>query len=112
MIAPSLRRPHLASCDDSNDSMGLSAVERAYIQPVEHAGLGVSNDSEEVSSEEAEDSLDSEKDSNGEGDSGSSDDSSRGGDDSSGGGDGGGVGNDDVDGGGGDGDVSGNVPPT
>jgi hypothetical protein len=44
----------VVSSDDSDDSMGLSAAERVYIQFVECVGLGRSDDSEE-----AEDTSDS-----------------------------------------------------
>jgi hypothetical protein len=49
----------VASSDDLDDSMGLSATERAYIRSIEHAGLGGSDDSEEAYSKEVEDSSDS-----------------------------------------------------
>jgi hypothetical protein len=42
----------VASSDDSDDSMGLSATERAYIRSVERAGLGGSDDLEGEDSEE------------------------------------------------------------
>jgi hypothetical protein len=65
----------VASSDDSDNSMGLSAVEQAYIRSIEHVGLGGSDDSEEE-----EDSSDSEEGDDDEGGGGSSE----GGDDSSG----------------------------
>ena len=90
----------VVSFDDSDDSMGLSAVERAYIRSVERAGIGRFDDSEEVSSEEAKDSSNSKESSDGdEGDGVSSD----GGDCSSMGGDDSGEGSIDGDGGGGEG---------
>jgi hypothetical protein len=109
----------MVSSDDSDDSMGLSATERSYIWSVERTGLGGSDDSKEVSSEEAEDSSDSEEGSNGEGD-GDGDESdggsSRGGDGSSDGDGGDGSSDGDGDdgssrGGGDDGDAGGNVLP-
>jgi hypothetical protein len=45
----------VASSDDSDDSLGLSAAERAYIHFIERAGLGGSDDSEEEDSEEGGD---------------------------------------------------------
>jgi hypothetical protein len=56
----------VVSFDDSDDSMGLSAVERAYIRSVERAGIGRLDDSEEVSSEEAKDSSNSKESSDGD----------------------------------------------
>jgi hypothetical protein len=101
----------MASSDDSDDSMGQSTAERVYIRSVERAGLGGSDDSEEV-----EESLDSKEGSDSDSDEG--EDSLRGGDDS---GDGkgnsdgdGGEGNNrggDGKGGGGAGDAGGRVPP-
>jgi hypothetical protein len=63
----------MASLDDSDDSMGLSAAKRAYIRSIERAGLGGSDDSEGEESlgdseEEEEDSSDSEEDGGGSGD--------------------------------------------
>jgi hypothetical protein len=43
----------VASFEDSNDSMGLSTAARAYWRSIERVGLGGSDDSEEVSSEES-----------------------------------------------------------
>ena len=57
----------MVSSDESDDSMGLSAIERAYIRSVERAGLSGSDDSEEASLEEVEDSSDSEEGSDSEG---------------------------------------------
>jgi hypothetical protein len=118
-LSPALASP-MVSFDDSDDSMGLSNAEWVYIRSVERAGLGGSDDSEEVSSKAVVDSSDSEEggDSEVDGDEGDSGSSSRGGDGSSRGGDGSG----DVDGGegssrggdskgGDDGDVGGRVPP-
>jgi hypothetical protein len=59
----------VASSEDSDDSMRLSIASRAYWRSIECAGLGGSDDSEEV-----EDSSVSEEGSGGEGDGGSSDD--------------------------------------
>jgi hypothetical protein len=74
---------HVASSKDSDDSMGLSTVARAYWRSIEHAMLDGSDDSEETSSEEVEDSSDFEEWSGGKGD-GSEDDSSNGNDDGKG----------------------------
>lgn len=41
-----------ASSDDSDNSMGLSTTERAYIRSIERAGLEGSNDSKEEDSSE------------------------------------------------------------
>jgi hypothetical protein len=41
-----------ASSDDSDNSMGLSTAERAYIRSIERAGLEGSNDSKEEDSSE------------------------------------------------------------
>jgi hypothetical protein len=71
----------VASSEDSDDSMGLSVAAREYWRSIERVGLGGSNDSEEVSSEEREDSSDSEEWSGDEGD------GSSGGDDGKGSGD-------------------------
>jgi hypothetical protein len=71
-----------ASYEDSNDSMGLSIAARAYWRSIERAGLGGSDESEEVSSEEVDSSDYSEEWSGSDGD-GESDDSS-GGDDGEG----------------------------
>jgi hypothetical protein len=87
----------VASSDDSDDSMGLSTVDQAYIRSIKRAGLDGSDDSEV-----AEDSSDSKEGSDGEGDDNGSDgDNSKGGDGS---GDGSGRGD------GGDGNAGGNVP--
>ena len=82
----------MASSKDLDDSMGLSTAARAYWHSIQHARLGGSDDSEEVSSEEVDSSDCSEEWSGGEGDNGEDDGSS--GDD------------DDEGGGGGDGDGS------
>jgi hypothetical protein len=74
----------MVSSDESDDSMGLSAIERAYIRSVERAGLSGSDDSKEASLEEVEDSSDSEEGSDSEG----GDNSRGGGNDYSRGGDG------------------------
>jgi hypothetical protein len=81
----------MALSEDSDDSMGLSVVTRAYWRSIECAGLGGSDDSEEASSEEVEDSSDSEEWSGGEGDGSSDNDDGKGsgdGDDDRKGGDG------------------------
>jgi hypothetical protein len=44
----------VASSEDSDDSMGLSTVARAYWRSIERAGLGGSDELEEVSSEEVD----------------------------------------------------------
>jgi hypothetical protein len=95
--SPALASP-VASSDDSDNSMGLSAAERAYIRSIERAGLDGSDDSEEE-----EDSSDSEEGGDGEGD------GDKGGGGSSGGDNDDGEGGDDGDGGGDD--TGGNVPP-
>jgi hypothetical protein len=59
----------MASSEDTDESMGLSTVARAYWCSIEHAGLGESDDSEEVSSEEV-DSSNSEEWSGSKGDGG------------------------------------------
>jgi hypothetical protein len=70
--SPALASP-VTSSQDSNDSMGLSTAARAYWRSIEHAGLGGSNDSEEV-----EDSSDSEEWSGGKDDDNSGDDEGKG----------------------------------
>eukprot|EP00267_Zea_mays_P032674 XP_008666269.1 late secretory pathway protein AVL9-like [Zea mays] len=70
----------MASSEDSDDSMGLSVAARADCRSIDRAGLGGSDDSEEV-----EDSSDSEEGSGGEGDSSSDDDDGEGSDEGDGG---------------------------
>jgi hypothetical protein len=110
----------LASSEDSDDSMGLSAAARAYWSSIERAGLGGSDESG-VSSDEA-DSSDSSDEWSGDddddegndsssgdddkGDGGKGDDDGGGSDDSNGDGDGGGSDDDKDDGDGGGGDDS------
>jgi hypothetical protein len=73
----------VASSEDSDDSMGLSTTVRAYWRSIERAGLGGSDDLEEVSSEEVDSSDSSEEwsggDGDGEGDSSSGNDNGEGG---------------------------------
>jgi hypothetical protein len=68
----------VASPEDSDDSMGLSTVARAYWRSIERARLGGSDDSRETSSEEVEDSKEW---SGGEDDDISGDDDNKDGDD-------------------------------
>jgi hypothetical protein len=89
------------SFDDSNDSMGLSVAERAYIWSIERAELGGSDDSEGEDSSEESEEEDSEEEVGGGGGNGGN--ASVGAD-----GCGGNVGNKSGD----DGDAGGNVPPT
>ena len=56
-----------ASSEDSDDSMGLSTVARAYWRSIERAGLGGSDESG-ISSDEADSSNSSEEWSGGDGD--------------------------------------------
>jgi hypothetical protein len=65
----------VASSEDSDDSMGLSTVARAYWRSIERAGLGGSDELEEVSSEEV-DSFEewSDDEGDGEGDGSGGDD--------------------------------------
>jgi hypothetical protein len=93
----------MALSEDSDDSMGLSVVARAYWRSIKCAGLSGSDDSKEASSEEVEDSPDSNEWSGGEGDGSSSDD------DGKGNGDDGGGGSDNGDSGEGDGKGDGEV---
>jgi hypothetical protein len=65
-----LPAPLSSSFDYSDDSMGLSVVERAYIRSIEQAGLEESNDSEEEDSLEDSEGEDSEEDSEEEDDGG------------------------------------------
>jgi hypothetical protein len=60
----------MASLDDSDDSMGLSAAKRAYIRSIERAGLGGLDDSEgeESLGDSEEEEEDSEEDGGGSGD--------------------------------------------
>jgi hypothetical protein len=69
----------VASSEDSNDSMGLSTVVRAYWRSIERTGLGGSDDSEEVSLEEVDSSDSSEEWSGSDGDGSSGDDDGKGG---------------------------------
>ena len=73
--SPTLASP-VASSEDSDDSMGLSTVARAYWRSIKCARLGGSDDSEEVSSEEVDSSDSSEEWSGSEGDGGEDDDNS------------------------------------
>jgi hypothetical protein len=97
--------PLVASSEDSDDSMGRSTAARAYWRSIERAGLGGSDDSEEVSLEEVDSSDSSKEWSSSDGD-GDEDDGSSDGD---GGGerDGDGKGNNDGDGEGSKGDGDG-----
>jgi hypothetical protein len=109
--SPALASP-LASSEDSDNSMGLSTVARAYWRSIERAGLGGSDESG-VSSNEADSSDSSEEWSGGDGDdegdgSGKGDDDDSGGDGSEGdSGDDGDGGDDDSKGDGGDSSSSG-----
>jgi hypothetical protein len=98
----------VVSSKDSDDSMGLSTAVRAYWRSIERAGLGGSDDSEEVSSEEVNSSDSSKEWSGGDGDGegGSGDDDDEGG--GGGEGDNDDKGNSDDDGGKGGGDGEGN----
>jgi hypothetical protein len=80
----------VASSEELDDSMGLSTAARAYWRSIERAGLGGSDDSEEVSSEE----VDSSEEWNGGDGDGREDDVSNGDDDAKGGGSGDGEGGD------------------
>ena len=76
--SPTLASP-VASSEDSDDSMGLSTVARAYWRSIKCARLGGSDDSEEVSSEEVDSSEEwSGGDGDGEGDGSSGDDDGEG----------------------------------
>jgi hypothetical protein len=70
----------VVSSEDSDDSMGLSTAARAYWRSIERTGLGGSDESEEVSSEEVDSSDSSQEwsggDGEGEGDGSSDDDGS------------------------------------
>eukprot|EP00267_Zea_mays_P035476 XP_008671360.1 spore wall protein 2-like [Zea mays] len=68
----------VASSEDSDDSMGLSTMARAYWRSIEHTGLGGSDESEEVSSEEVDSSDSFEEWSGGDGDGSSGDDDGEG----------------------------------
>jgi hypothetical protein len=114
----------VASSDDLDDSMGLSAAKRAYIQSVERTGLGGSDDSEEEASSDVEE--DSEEGGDGDSDNDDGGDGSSDGDNgnSDGGNDGDGSNGEGSDSNGGNGDggnskggsddddnADGNVPP-
>jgi hypothetical protein len=78
--SPALASPPTSS-EDSDDSMGLSTVARAYWRSIERAGLGGSDESG-ISSDEADSSDSSEEWSGSDGDdggNGSSNDSDKGG---------------------------------
>jgi hypothetical protein len=75
----------VASSEDSDDSMGLSVVVRAYWRSIERTGLGGSDDSEDASLEKVEDCSNSEEWSGGEGDGSSGDDDGKGSGDDDGG---------------------------